>query len=89
MRMAYASAASLQAVRINPNVSAAATGDYVAKGGDWSPAEEVTGATSRRSSRSSMTNYQIGDTCDRDLWLVSARIWVISSSADLPLSWMF
>jgi hypothetical protein len=34
MRMAYASAARLHAVGINPNVSAAAAGDYVAKGGE-------------------------------------------------------
>jgi hypothetical protein len=30
------------AVRIDPNVSATAAGGYVAKGGDWTPAEEMT-----------------------------------------------
>jgi hypothetical protein len=32
----------LHAVRIDPNVSATAAGAYVAKGGDWTPADEMT-----------------------------------------------
>jgi hypothetical protein len=32
----------LHAVRIDPNVSATAGGAYIAKGGSWTPAEEMT-----------------------------------------------
>ena len=31
----------LHAVRIDPNVAATAAGAYLAKGGDWTPAEEM------------------------------------------------
>jgi hypothetical protein len=44
----------LHAVRIDPNISATATGAYIAKGGDWTPAEELTRGdlkTSRTGSR--------------------------------------
>jgi hypothetical protein len=65
----------LHAVRIDPNVSAAAAGAYLAKGGDWSPAEEMTRGdlkTSRVGSRTPFQlladYYQTGDTRDRDLW---------------------
>ena len=65
----------LHAVRIDPNVSATAAGAYVAKGGDWTPAEEMTRGdlkTSRTGSRTPFQiladYYQTGDTRDRDLW---------------------
>jgi hypothetical protein len=65
----------LHAVRIDANVSAAAAGAYIAKGGDWSPAEEMTRGdlkTCRTGSRTPLQiladYYQTGDTCDRDLW---------------------
>jgi Replication protein len=63
------------AVRIDPNVSAAAGGAYIAKGGEWTPAEEMTRGdlkTSRTGSRTPFQiladYYQTGDTGDRDLW---------------------
>jgi hypothetical protein len=65
----------LHAVRIDPNVSVTAAGAYLAKGGDWTPAEEVTRGdlkTSRTGSRTPFQiladYYQTGDTRDRDLW---------------------
>jgi len=65
----------LHAVRIDPNVSATAAGAYVAKGGDWTPAEEMTRGDLKTSRTGSPTPfliladyYQTGDTRDRDLW---------------------
>jgi hypothetical protein len=66
----------LHALRIDPNVSAAAAaGGYIAKGGDWTPAEEMTRGdlkTGRTGSRTPFQiladYYQTGDTRDRDLW---------------------
>jgi len=65
----------LHAVRIDPNVSATAAGAYVAKGGDWTPAEEMTRGdlkTSRARSRSPFQifsdYFQTGDARDRALW---------------------
>jgi hypothetical protein len=65
----------LHAVRIDPNVSATAAGAYVAKGGQWTPAEEMTRGdlkTGRSGSRTPFQiladYYQTGDTRDRDLW---------------------
>ncbi len=65
----------LHAVRIDPNVSAAAAGGYIAKSSDWTPAEEMTRGdlkTSRTGSRTPFQiladYYQTGDTRDRDLW---------------------
>jgi hypothetical protein len=65
----------LHAVRIDPNVSATAVGAYIAKGADWTPAEEMTRGdlkTSRAGSRTPFQiladYYQTGDTRDRDLW---------------------
>ena len=70
----------LHAVRIDPNVSATAAGAYLAKGGDWTPAEEMTRSdlkTSRTGSRTPFQiladYYQTGDTRDRDLWHEYAR----------------
>jgi hypothetical protein len=71
----------LHAVRIDPNVSATAAGAYVAKGGDWTPAEEMTRGdlkTSRTGSRTPFQiladYYQTGDTRDRDLWREYGRV---------------
>jgi hypothetical protein len=65
----------LHAVRVDPNVSATAAGAYVAKGGGWTPAEEMTRGdlkTDRAGSRTPFQifadYYQTGDTRDRDLW---------------------
>jgi Replication protein len=65
----------LHAVRFDPNVSATAAGGYIAKGGDWTPAEEMTRGdlkTGRAGSRTPFQiladQYQTGDTRDRDLW---------------------
>jgi Replication protein len=65
----------LHAVRIDPNVSATAAGTYIAKGGGWTPAEEMTRGdlkTSRTGSRTPFQiladYYQTGDARDRDLW---------------------
>jgi hypothetical protein len=65
----------LHAVRIDPNVSATAAGAYIAKGGDWTPAEEMTrgdlktGRTGGRTPFQILADYhQTGDTRDRDLW---------------------
>jgi hypothetical protein len=71
----------LHAVRIDPNVSAAAAGAYVAKEGDWTPAEEMTRGdlkTSRTGSRTPFQvladYYQTGDTSDRARWNDYARV---------------
>ena len=71
----------LHAVRIDPNVSATAAGAYIAKGGDWTPAEEMTRGdlkTSRTGSRTPFQiladYYQTGDTRDRDLWHEYGRV---------------
>jgi Replication protein len=65
----------LHAVRVDPNVSATGAGAYIAKGGDWTPAEEMTRGdlkTSRTGSRTPFQiladYYQTGDTRDRSLW---------------------
>jgi Replication protein len=65
----------LHAVRIDPNVSATAAGAYVAKGGQWTPAEEMTRGdlkTGRTGSRTPFQlladYYQTGDSRDSDLW---------------------
>jgi Replication protein len=70
----------LHAVRIDPNVSPTAAGAYIAKGGQWTPAEEMTRGdlkTSRTGSRTPFQiladYYQTGDTHDRDLWHEYAR----------------
>jgi hypothetical protein len=70
----------LHAVRIDPNVSGASAGAYLAKGGDWTPAEELTRGdlkTSRSRSRTPFQiladYYQTGDTRDRDLWREYSR----------------
>jgi hypothetical protein len=71
----------LHAVRIDPNVSATTAGAYVAKGGDWTPAEEMTRGdlkTCRTGSRTPFQiladYYQTGDTRDRDLWHEYSRV---------------
>ena len=71
----------LHAVRIDPNVSATAAGAYIAKGGDWSPAKEMTRGdlkTSRAGSRTPLQiladYYQTGDTRDRQLWREYSRV---------------
>jgi len=71
----------VHAVRIDPNVSATGAGAYIAKGGEWTPAEEMTRGdlkTSRTGSRTPFQiladYYQTGDTRDRDLWLQYARV---------------
>jgi hypothetical protein len=65
----------LHAVRIDSNVSAIAAGAYIAKGGDWTPAEEMTRGdlkTSRTGNRTPFQiladYYQADDSHDRDLW---------------------
>jgi replication protein len=70
----------LHAVRIDPNVSATAAGGYIAKGGDWTPAEEMARGdlkTGRAGSRTPFQiladYYQTGDTRDRDLWREYSR----------------
>jgi hypothetical protein len=69
------------AVRIDPNVSATAAGGYVAKGGDWTPAEEMTRGDLKTSHIGSRTPFQIladyyqtGDIRDRDLWREYDRV---------------
>jgi hypothetical protein len=71
----------LHAVRIDPSVSTGAAGAYVAKGGDWTPAEEMARGdlkTSRTGSRTPFQilsdYYQTGDSRDRDLWLDYSRV---------------
>jgi hypothetical protein len=70
----------LHAVRIDTNVSASAAGGYIAKGGDWTPAEEMTRGdlkTSRTGSRTPFQiladYYQTGDIRDRALWREYSR----------------
>jgi len=71
----------LHAVRIDANVAATAAGAYVAKGGEWTPAEEITRSdlkTGRTGSRTPFQiladYYQTGDICDRDLWHEYSRV---------------
>ena len=65
----------VHSVRIDPNVSASAACAYVAIGGHWTPAEEMTRGGLKSSRTGSRTPFQIladyyqtGDTHDRDLW---------------------
>jgi Replication protein len=65
----------MHAVRIDPNVSGANAGAYIAKCADWTPAEEVTRGDLKTSCTSSRTPFQIladyyqtGDGRERDLW---------------------
>src|SRR5215469_6406228 len=71
----------LHAVRIDPNVSATAAGAYVAKGGHWTPAEEMTRGdlkTGRSLSRTPFQilgdYYQAGDSRDGNLWREFGRV---------------
>jgi hypothetical protein len=71
----------LHAVRIDANVSGASAGAYLAKGGDWTPAEEMTRGdlkTSRIGSRTPFQiladYYQTGDAQDRVLWHAYGRV---------------
>ncbi len=73
--------AQVHAVRADPNVSATAAGAYIAKGGDWTPAEEIirgdlkTGRTGSRTPFQILADYyQTGDTQDRDLWHEYSRV---------------
>jgi hypothetical protein len=70
----------LHAVRIDPNVSATAAGAYIAKGGQWTPAEEMTRGdlkTSRTGNRTPFQiladYYQTGDSHDGSLWREYSR----------------
>jgi replication protein len=49
----------LHAVRFDPNVSATNAGAYVAKGGDWTPAEEMTRSDLKTGRTGSRTPFQI------------------------------
>jgi hypothetical protein len=71
----------LHAVRIDPNVVATAAGAYIAKGDDWTAAEEMTRGDLKASRSGSRTPFQIladyyqtGDSRDRDLWNQYARV---------------
>jgi len=71
----------LHAVRIDPNVSATAAGAYIAKGADWTPAEELTRGDLKTSHTGSRTPFQIladyyqtGDTRDRNFWHEYAQV---------------
>lgn len=71
----------LHGVRIDPNVSGTAAGAYVAKGGDWTPAEEVTRGdlkTGRAGNRTPFQiladHYQTGDLHDRRLLREYSRV---------------
>jgi hypothetical protein len=71
----------LHAIRIDPNVNATAAGPYITKGGDWTPAEEMTRGdlkTSRTCSRTPFQiladYYQTGDTRDLALWREYSRV---------------
>jgi hypothetical protein len=71
----------LHAVRIDANVSATAAGAYIAKGGDWTPAEEMTRGDLKIGRTGSRTPFQIladyyatGDTSDRELWREYSRV---------------
>ena len=71
----------LHAVRIDANISGAAAGGYIAKGGDWTPAEEMTRGdlkTGRSGNRTPFQiladYYQTGDSRDAHLWREYARV---------------
>jgi hypothetical protein len=71
----------LHAVRIDPNVSATAAGAYVAKNGDWTPAEEMTRGDLKTGRAGNRTPFQIladyfqtGDSHDRELWREYSRV---------------
>ncbi len=71
----------LHAVRIDPSVSATAADGYIAKNGDWTPAEEMARGdlkTSRTGSRTPFQiladYYQTGDTRNRNLWREYTRV---------------
>jgi hypothetical protein len=71
----------LHAVRIDPNVSAAAAGTYVAKGDRWTLVEEISRGdlkTGRSGSRTPFQiladYYQAGDIRDRNLWREFGRV---------------
>jgi len=71
----------VHAVRIDPNVSAAAAGAYIVKNADWTPAEEMARGdlkTSRTGSRTPFQiladYYQAGDTRDAKLWREYSRV---------------
>ena len=71
----------LHAVRIDPNVCAAAAGSYIAKGDNWTPAEEMcrgdlkTGRTGSRTPFQLLADYyQTGDSHNRDLWREYSRV---------------
>ena len=49
----------LHAVRFDPNVSATNAGAYVAKGGDWTPAEEMTRSDLKTGRTGNRTPFQI------------------------------
>ena len=49
----------LHAVRIDPNVSAAAAGAYIAKNSEWTPAEEMTRGDLKTGRTGSRTPFQI------------------------------
>jgi hypothetical protein len=69
-------------VRIDANVSATAAGGYIAKGSDWTPAEEMTRCDLKTGRTGSQNPFQIladyyfqtGDTRDRDLWREYAHV---------------
>jgi hypothetical protein len=71
----------LYAIRIDPNISGTAAGSYVAKGGGWTPAEEMARGdlkTGRAGSRTPFQiladYYQTGDLHDRHLWSEYGRV---------------
>jgi hypothetical protein len=71
----------VHAVRIDPNVSCTAVGAYVAKAGDWTPAEELTRGDLKTGRTDSRTPFQIladyqqtGDIRDRNLWREYSRV---------------
>jgi hypothetical protein len=71
----------LHAVRIDPNVSATAAGMYIAKGGDWTPAEEMTRGDLKTGRTGSRTPFQIladycqtSDARDSGLWREYGRV---------------
>jgi Replication protein len=71
----------LHGARIDANVSDPAVGAYLAKGGDWMPAEELTRSdlkTGRTGSRTPLQvladYYATGDLSDRELWREYSRV---------------
>ena len=71
----------LHAVRIDPNVSDPAVGAYLAKGGDWTPAEELARGDLKTGRTGSRTPFQVfadyyatGDVRDRELWGEYSRV---------------